>query len=40
MAKITLPKQYDPTDVESRWLQLWLEKDYFHADASAPKEPF
>jgi valyl-tRNA synthetase len=37
---ITLPKQYDPTEVEPRWLRFWVENDYYHADAAAPKAPF
>jgi valyl-tRNA synthetase len=35
-----LPKAYDPSQVESKWYPRWLEQDYFHADASAPKTPY
>jgi len=35
-----LPKAYDPTEVEAKWYRYWLEHDYFHADAAAPKTPF
>ncbi|HTM21563.1 MAG TPA: valine--tRNA ligase, partial [Kofleriaceae bacterium] len=35
-----LPKQYDPTEVEGRWLRFWQSQDFFHADASAPKAPY
>src|SRR5215207_8197981 len=35
-----LPKAYDPSQVESKWYKLWLDHDYFHAEASAPKTPF
>jgi valyl-tRNA synthetase len=35
-----LPKAYDPTEVEPKWYRFWLEHDYFHADAAAPKTPF
>ncbi len=35
-----LPKQYDHTDVEARWLRYWQSHDYFHADATAPKAPY
>ncbi len=38
--KATLSKQYDPTDVEPRWLKHWLEHEYYHADATAPKAPY
>jgi valyl-tRNA synthetase len=27
-----LPTVYDPTNVESKWYKLWLDKDYFHAE--------
>ncbi len=30
-----LPKHYDPTSVESKWLEYWLERGYFHADEAA-----
>src|SRR5688572_16245150 len=35
-----LPKAYDPTQVEPKWYRFWLEQDYFHADAAAPKTPY
>jgi len=35
-----LPKQYDPTEVEGRWLRFWQTQDFFHADATAPKAPY
>ncbi|MBI4510717.1 MAG: valine--tRNA ligase [Deltaproteobacteria bacterium] len=35
-----LPKVYDPASVEPKWYEFWLEQDYFHADAAAPKTPF
>jgi valyl-tRNA synthetase len=35
-----LPKAYDPREVEPKWYRIWLEHDYFHADASAPKTPY
>ncbi len=36
----TLPKQYDPTEVEERWLRYWQSHDYFHADSATPKAPY
>ncbi len=36
----SLPKQYDHTDVEARWLRYWQAHDYFHADSAAPKAPY
>ncbi len=35
-----LPKQYDPSEVEPRWLRFWLENGFFHADESSPTVPF
>nr|HEX4317677.1 valine--tRNA ligase [Kofleriaceae bacterium] len=35
-----LPKQYDPSEVEPRWLRFWLENDFFHADEAAAKVPY
>jgi len=35
-----LPKQYDPTEVESRWLKYWLENGFFHADEAAANVPY
>jgi valyl-tRNA synthetase len=39
-ASTALPKQYDPSDVEPRWLRFWLESNYFHADEANPKVPY
>ncbi len=39
-ASTALPKQYDPSDVEPRWLRFWLESGYFHADDTNPKVPY
>jgi valyl-tRNA synthetase len=36
----TLSKQYDPTEVEPRWLRFWLEHRYFHADETSPTVPY
>ncbi len=36
----TLDKAYDPSTLETRWYNHWLEKKYFHADAQAPKAPW
>jgi valyl-tRNA synthetase len=35
-----LPKQYDASEVEPKWLAEWLEKGYFHADAREAKAPY
>jgi len=35
-----LSKQYDPSDVEPRWLRTWLSHGYYHADESSPTVPF
>jgi valyl-tRNA synthetase len=35
-----LPKQYDPSEVEPRWLSFWLENEFFHADEASPTVPY
>jgi valyl-tRNA synthetase len=35
-----LSKQYDPAEVEARWLAFWLEHDLFHAEAATAKAPY
>ena len=35
-----LEKIYNPGDVEDRWYQYWLDKNYFHADTESEKEPY
>ena len=39
MAK-ELAKVYDPSQVEERLYQKWMEKKYFHAEVDTSKEPF
>jgi len=39
-AATALPKQYDPSDVEPRWLRTWLAHGYFHADEQRPSVPY
>ncbi|OGP53343.1 MAG: valine--tRNA ligase [Deltaproteobacteria bacterium RBG_13_52_11] len=33
-------KVYDPTRVEEKWYNYWLEKGYFRPELGSPKEPF
>jgi valyl-tRNA synthetase len=35
-----LPKQYDPHEVQKRWLTFWSERGYFHAHPDAARKPF
>ncbi|HAJ52616.1 MAG TPA: valine--tRNA ligase, partial [Corynebacterium variabile] len=35
-----LPKQWNPTDVESALYQGWVDAGYFHADATSDRRPF
>ena len=37
---IQLDKVYDPRQVETKWYDYWLSKNYFHAKADSPKKPF
>lgn len=36
----TLPKSYDPSLVEKKWISFWEENAFFQADASSKKPPF
>src|SRR3569833_4084256 len=35
-----LSKQYEPTEVEARWIRYWTENGFFHADESSPTVPY
>jgi valyl-tRNA synthetase len=35
-----LSKAYEPSEVEARWYNQWLERDYFRAEATSSKPPF
>jgi valyl-tRNA synthetase len=35
-----LPKQYNPSEVEQRWVRAWLDAGYFHADDASPTVPY
>lgn len=35
-----LAKQYDPSQVEDRIYQFWLDGGYFHTKADPDKKPF
>lgn len=35
-----LPKQYDPKEAQSKWLQLWEERGYFHSRPDPSRKPF
>ena len=38
--KKELEKTYNPTDIEERTYEKWLEKKYFHAQVNRDKKPF
>ena len=40
MTATALPKQYDPSDVEPRWLRSWLDAGHYHADETRPSVPY
>ena len=40
MSKTSLDNKYNSSSVEDKWYKHWLEKKYFHADASSDKEPY
>ncbi|MEO0757272.1 MAG: valine--tRNA ligase [Cyanobacteria bacterium J06648_16] len=35
-----LPSQYDPTQTESKWQDAWEDSGTFHADPTAPGDPY
>src|SRR5215831_21395336 len=40
MTTSALPKTYDPSEVEPRWLSFWLDNGFFHADEASPTVPY
>jgi len=36
----SIPKQYDPTVVEDKWYQYWLDKDIFHSEPRGDATPY
>jgi valyl-tRNA synthetase len=36
----SIPKVYEPHEVESRWYKFWVEQKYFHAAEVSDKPPF
>ena len=39
MAKVELPKAYDPAGVEEKWYDYWLNEGFFHADERDTSRP-
>ncbi len=37
---MSISSQYDPSSVEDKWYQYWLEKNFFHASPKAGKEAY
>ena len=35
-----IPKTYAPQDIEGKWYQFWLDKDYFNAADASEKQPY
>ncbi|MHB8842220.1 MAG: valine--tRNA ligase, partial [Candidatus Aquicultor sp.] len=40
MVQETLPKVYNPHEVEAKWYQYWLDKGYFQAKIEPGKKPY
>ena len=40
MSTSALSKQYEPTEVEARWIRFWIENGFFHADENSPRVPY
>ena len=37
---MSLAKKYNPAEVEDKWYQYWLDKNYFHSEPNPEKEPY
>ncbi|MBC8185418.1 valine--tRNA ligase [candidate division KSB1 bacterium] len=40
MSEKELAKVYDPKQVEDRWYEYWIEKNYFHGEVNPDKKPY
>jgi valyl-tRNA synthetase len=40
MSTSALSKQYEPSEVEARWIRFWIENGFFHADEASPTVPY
>src|SRR5258706_1538916 len=40
MSTSALSKQYEPAEVEARWIRFWIENGFFHADEAAATVPY
>ena len=36
----SLPKIYDPHDIEGKWYKYWLSNNFFHAAATSDNSPY
>jgi len=37
---MALSTKYDPTEVEDKWYQYWIDQDFFHSEPEPDKEPY
>jgi valyl-tRNA synthetase len=35
-----LPKQYDPKEAQSRWLEVWISRGYYHSKPTPGRKPY
>jgi valyl-tRNA synthetase len=35
-----LPKQYNPSEAQSRWYKFWLDQNFFHSEPNPAKRPY
>ncbi len=40
MSEKEITKIYDPKQVEDRWYEYWIEKNYFHGEVNPDKRPY
>jgi valyl-tRNA synthetase len=39
-SKMSIDKKYNPSEVESKWYQTWMDKNLFHAEVNPDKEAY
>lgn len=40
MVKMSISSKYDPSQIEDKWYQTWLDKGFFHSEPNPEKEPY
>jgi valyl-tRNA synthetase len=40
MVEMSISSKYDPSQIEDKWYQTWLDKGFFHSEPNPEKEPY